>query len=215
MCPPLGLVAACVASAVGMAVAIDSPSAAWIGLVALVPLFASVRALDPRWAALAGGAWGLSLFSSSALLGSAFIPVSLPSAVLLTLVPAVFAFLACRMTRRVGFSPYLVALAWIGVELSLQPLGLRHGLLASTQGEGFVLGTIGSATGYAVVAFLVAYVNSCLLEAVTRVYARISGARVRVSASEFVLVLIGSESLFIPGVIARRGAPRAPPIPVL
>jgi hypothetical protein len=57
------------------------------------------------------------------------------------------------LTRQKGFSPLLLGLGWIAVELALQPLGLRYGLLAATQGSGLVVRTMGYLAGYVMVAF--------------------------------------------------------------
>jgi len=152
-------------SAYLMAIAIASPSYWWLGWITLLPLFHAIRVFRPSIAGLCGGFWGASLYVCSALMGNPSIDTSALSLIGLSLVPALYATLGASLTRHVGFSPYLLALGWIGVEFALQPLGLSTGLLAATQGDGFAIRIVGSFAGYVLVAFLVAYFNAALLSA--------------------------------------------------
>lgn len=207
----LALGLALVVSAYGMARAIESPEHWWLGWVALLPLFASIRVLSPIHALLAGGLWGLSLFVSAVAATNASIAPSATSLVLLCLVPALYTFLGARLTRQVGFSPYLLALGWVGVELALRPLGLRHGLLAATQGDGWIIRLVGSLAGYALVAFVVAYVNAVLLSVLSRVPVSSAGQRFVRGLSPSVgrgFVTEGWHGLFH---LIRPAQPRAPP----
>lgn len=206
----LGL--ALVVSAYGMARAIESPEHWWLGWVALLPLFASIRVLSPIQALLAGGLWGLSLFVSAVAATNASIAPSATSLVLLCLVPALYTYLGARLTRQVGFSPYLLALGWVGVELALRPLGLRHGLLAATQGDGWIIRLFGSLAGYALVAFVVAYVNAVLLSVLSRVPVSTAGQRFVRGPSPPLgrrFDLDGWHGLFH---LIRPAQPRAPPV---
>ena len=157
------LLGSLVASAYFMALALESHSNRWVGWVTLLPLFLSIRLFSPCWALCAGALWGSSLCLFSASGGMAPVGPSLGTFALLAAIPGVYAFLGSLMTRRIGFSPLLLGLGWLGVELALQPVSLHRGLLASTQGDGLVIRTLGSAAGYLLVAFLVAYVNATLL----------------------------------------------------
>jgi apolipoprotein N-acyltransferase len=133
---------------------------AWFGLL---PLFLAVRILNPREALIAGGFWGACLFAALVALGQSF-AVSAPlSLLLLATIPALYTCLGARLTRWTGFHPLLLGLGWVGVELALEPLGLRDGLLAGTQGDGFVFQALGSTLGYGFIAFLIALVNALLL----------------------------------------------------
>ena len=71
----------------------------------------------------------------------------------------------------------MLALGWVGVEFALCPLGLRQGLLAGTQGDAVMFRTVGSAAGYVVVAFVVAYINAALLSVLSGVARRIRKQR--------------------------------------
>ena len=209
----LALGLALVVSAYGMARAIESPEHWWLGWVALLPLFASIRVLSPVRALLAGGLWGLSLFVSAVAVTNASVAPSAASLVLLCAVPSLYTFLGAKLTRQVGFSPYLLALGWVGVELALRPLGLHHGLLAATQGDdGWIIRLVGSLAGYALVAFVVAYVNAVLLSVLSRVPVSTVGQRFVRGLSPSLgrrFVLEGWHGLLH---LIRPAQPRAPPV---
>ena len=155
---------------------------------------------------------GRSLFVAAVVATNASIAPSAASLVLLCAVPALYTFLGARLTRQVGFSPYLLALGWVGVELALRPLGLRYGLLAATQGDGWIIRLVGSLAGYALVAFVVAYVNAVLLSVLSRVPVTTAGQRFVRGLSPSVgrrFVTEGLHGLFH---LIRPAQPRAPPL---
>jgi apolipoprotein N-acyltransferase len=121
--------------------------------------------------------WGSSLFIFSAFSQGSNIAFDLVTFMALTTVPAFYAGAGACLTRSIGFSPYLLALGWMAVELILHPVGVQHGLLATTQESGVALQVVGSFTGYLVVAFLVAYVNALLFTVLSTV--KISGTSER------------------------------------
>ncbi len=199
------------ASAYLMGVAIASPGYWWLGCITLLPLFYSIRVLSPRSAFFAGAFWGCCLLGASLLDGGPRIAVNLLSVVFLTLTPGMYASFGAGLTRQVGFSPYLLALGWVWVELALRPLGLRYGLLAGTQADGAVISVIGSFTGYVLVAFLVAYVNASLLSVLSEV-------RVAIARPRLVAGVSGAQRrvlpLDLPSYLSRLfhpAQPRAPP----
>ena len=87
-----------------MGIALQSASGHWLGWVALIPLFLSMRRLTPLRALLAGAFWGLSLFLVCLFsLNQPFAP-TLQSFLLLIAVPAAYVWGGVMLTRRVGSS---------------------------------------------------------------------------------------------------------------
>lgn len=198
-------------SAILMALAIEVPEHFWLGWITLLPLLQIARVCSPGVAFGAGSFWGASLFVASAAMGSNNIDLSTASLAILVLGPALYSSFGAWLTRRVGFSPYLMALGWVGVELCLRPVGLEHGLLAGTQGDGMLIRVAGSFAGYFLVAFIVAYINASLLSVIHKVTGSCSNLR-RVSTasgrmSRFVLL----ETPFVPSRVLCVSQPRAPP----
>ncbi len=198
-------------SAFLMTVAIMSPRYIWLGWITLIPLLFAVRTLTPVGAASFGAVWGSALFGFGAFVLPTSIAPTLGSWALLTGIPALYAFAGARMTRRVGFSPLLLALGWIGVELALHPLGLQHGLLAGTQGDGLLLHLVGSYAGYALVAFLVVYVNAWLLSALAAVPMPGSRRRLVHATGDPAIRLSFAEIPNYWFLLLRPSKPRAPP----
>lgn len=189
-----------------------SPEHSGLSLLALLPLFAAIRLCRPFGACMSGLLWGCSLYGFSLLQTATGIDAGLGSFLLLALVPAAYALLGSVMTRRIGFSPFVLGVSWMGVELALSPLGLEHGLLAGLLGGSTVFHFIGGALGYVLVAFAVAYVSAILLSAVSRV-------RLGSPARRYVSGLSSSGTLLVPQTFScfplfsiRPSHPRGPPV---
>jgi apolipoprotein N-acyltransferase len=116
------------------------------------------------------------------------------------------------MTRSIGFSPYLLALGWMGVELILHPVGVQHGLLATTQESGAALQYVGSFTGYLVVAFLVAYVNALLFTVLSTVKIGASGGRKAPASSLRPKAIVPIDVPLCLSYLLGPSNPRAPPV---
>ena len=145
------------------------------GFLALLPLFAAVRVLSP-WRALGLGAlWGAALFvfGTYPLGGSRLFSPTLGHLCVLSLAVGAYAFVGAALTRWIGFSPFVLGVGWMGVELALAPVGLHNGLLSATQGDTALMDYIGRALGYVLVAFLVAYINAALVAVFARVRLRL------------------------------------------
>lgn len=201
-------------SAYVMAVALAKPEWRWLGWVTLLPLLLSLRLLLPSTAFVAGGFWGLCvgffLEFESVASGTPWLGNFLAQC----FIPAFYCSLGSYVTRRVGFSPLLLALGWVGVELLLDPLTGQRGLLTGTQEDGIVIRTVGHVAGWTVVAFLLAYVNASLVEILTAVCERIGTAWERVLPA-----IEAQKALVNPGItpflfhLSRRPEiARAPPI---
>jgi len=199
-------------SAYLMALAIESPHRVWLGWVTLLPLFYGIRVLSPAQALVSGVFWGVCLFLSSVAFARTEIAPSLSSFALLSLIPGAYCYFGAALTRRIGFSPYLLALGWIGAEFAWAPLGLRHGLLAGTQGDGLAIRLLGSVAGYALVAFLVAYVNASLLSVLTSVHRGAANSRLIRGSGDTLRAYFPIDLPSYLLHIHRQAQPRAPPI---
>jgi len=158
----LALAGALLFSALLTSAVLRSQSHAWVAWVSLLPLFHAIRCLKPVQASLAGGLWGACLYLFSSGGAGAVIQPAASSLMLLTLLPAAYTGVFSWLTRRIGLSPFVLAVGWILLELVLRPLGLPLGLLAATQDAGFVH-WLGGLLGYVFVAFFVIYINASLL----------------------------------------------------
>jgi hypothetical protein len=205
------LLASLLVGAYLMAVAVSRPDHSWLAWTSLLPLLVAIRILAPVKAMACGALWGLSLYVLS--VGGGVVASTSGSLILLTTVPAIYAYLGGRLTRRFGFSPFLLALGWMGVEFALRPLGLDRGLLAGTQGDGALVRLVGGLLGYVFVAFLVAYANALLLSAVSDVRLEIPQARLPVRVDELRGSLLPQTFASFPFFGVRRRQPRGPPIP--
>ena len=283
---PFGvLVLALITSAFLMARSIGGSGPAWLGWLALVPLFAAIRVLRPVHAALCGALCGACLFIfclstgvwhgeasalpradglgtvhvASPLVGGEDAPGTSPDAtslrgsrtsgdptpssrslpltfrvgrspeigshselrhvkgrfvapLLLLLLPALYAFFGAWLTRRIGFSPFVLGVAWMFVEFSFEPLGLRHGLLSSTQpADGALMHYLGSAFGYVLIAFLVAFVNATLVAGLGAACRAISSQQYLSTPAEASTVLCPQTFTCFPLYAAPIASPRAPP----
>jgi len=200
----------CVA-AIGLASGLERTS--WFAWVLMLPLFAAIRVLPPFPAFLAGFAWGLAYFLALCVGADATLVSHWPQGLALTLVPGLYAAAGAALTRRVGFSPLLLGLGWVGVEFLLAPLHFEQGIVAATLGNGLVVRTLGRLAGYVLVAFLVAYVNASIIEMLAGVY-RLATAdrRLPVRTGSAVRKLIPFEHDDCRMRWAHTAQPRAPPL---
>ena len=195
------------------AAALGTPDHPWVAWISLLPLFWVIRTLRPAPALVCGAVWGACLYAFAA--GALpVIPPSARSLALLTAIPAAYACLGALASRTIGFNPLLLGLGWILVEVALRPLGLRHGLLAGTQGDGVIVDWLGRLLGYLFVAFLVVCVNASLLAVLNS--ARLSLPLQRSSAQRpsSGVCHLPRTSPCLQLWALRRGYPRAPPVPV-
>ena len=130
----------------------------------------------------------------------------------LTALPAIYAGGGAWLTRRIGFSPFVLGVGWMGVELALAPVGLHNGLLSATQGDTALMDYFGRALGYVLVAFLVAYVNALLVEVLGRVPLRLPRP-LRAAAHDDAEILLRSQIVgCLSLVVLQPSHPRAPPV---
>ena len=201
-----------VVGAMLMAVAISSTSRLpWLGWLALVPLLRVIQVHRAGVAFLCGLIWAGSVLVFSGLLAGRPL-VSDPARVLaFCLLPGLYSYAGARLTRMVGFHPLVVAVGWMVVEAAMRPLGLHHGMLAVTQGDGWLVRVVGHFFGYVLVAFVLALSSAAFL-------AMLSGLRFRlprfrqmgfaVPTGSFVLHPVERFACLIP---VSPSQPRAPP----
>ncbi len=207
----VALVPSLIASACLMAAAVASRDFAWVGWLCLLPLFFAIRTCAPLRAALCGALWGGCVYIFLQI-GTDLAAPTLPAFVLLTLIPALYAYLGARVTRWMGFAPFILGVGWIGVELVSAPLGLHYGLLAGTQGGETLMAGVGQGLGYIVVGFIVALVNASLVSVLCGVRFRMPHSVQRVSLPDHGAALL-PQTLFSYSLLALSPSqPRAPPL---
>ena len=207
-----------IVSAALVALSLASPEHAWLRWSAfggLLPLFVAIRVLRPGHAMLCGALWGLSLYVFCVAAFDTGVSDALSSLALLTAIPAIYAYLAAKLTRWIGFSPFVLGVSWMGVELAFQPLGLHTGLLASTQADGTLIHWVGGALGYVLVAFVVAYVNAALLSALHAGRLKLPRPAYRSISTHCGTLLVPQTFSCFPLFTIRPSQPRAPPIRLL
>lgn len=200
-----------VGSAALLSLALRSHGQPWLGWLVLLPLFAAIRTCRVVGALASGALWGLSLYVFSVDVPESGVSEGLRSLVLLTAVPAIYACVGSVLTRRIGFSPFVLGVSWMGVELGLESLGLHNGLLAGLQGDGTPVHWVGNALGYVLVAFLVAYVNACLFSVLNHVWPVISRPYPVAGSGAYPTRLWPQTFSCFPLFIIRPAQPRAPP----
>lgn len=205
------LVFSLVGSALLIGVAAKTGRYPYVACVGLVPLFVAIRVCRPLAALLWGTAWGLSLFAVSVAGLGPPIPPTVGSLLLLAGAPAVYAWLGALLTRWIGFSPYVLAVGWMGVGLALSPLGFNAGFAGASQTDAGILGWVGHALGYVLVAFAAAYVNAALVTVLAEVRLSVSLFAPATASADcgrsLISQILGCLSLFA----LQPSHPRAPP----
>jgi apolipoprotein N-acyltransferase len=207
----VALLVSLVVGAFVMALSLASRDHAWLGWLTLLPLFLAIRVQHPIHAMLSGGLWGSCLFLFGTTAFETGIAANAPSFALLAGAPAAYAFFGARLTRRIGFSPFVLGVSWMAVELALSTLGLHDGLLAGTQGDGTLMQWLGGALGYVLVAFVVAFINAILVAAISAACGAISSSRNIPGPAEGGAVLIPQTFCCFPLFAVPIAQPRAPP----
>ena len=128
------------------------------------------------------------------------------------MVPGIYAYLGARLTRWIGFNPFVLGVAWMGVELALGPAGLRTGLLAAAHEDGTFVHWVSEALGYVLVGFLVALVNASLVSVLSAACWTVLPARHRVPSGDVGASLPPQTFFSHPLLAIRASQPRAPPM---
>ncbi len=203
------LVASLIGGACLMAAAVASRDFTCLGWFCLLPVFIAIRRCTPSWAGLCGALWGACLYVFLQIGTDAAAP-TLAAGALAMVVPALYANLAARLTRWVGYSPFVLAVGWMGVELASIPLGLRGGLLAGTQGGGTLMAWVGQGLGYVFVAFIVAVVNASLVTVLSGLRLTLPQWAHGISVASRRAALLPQTFVCIPFSVVSPSQPRAP-----
>ncbi|MGD2111575.1 MAG: hypothetical protein PVI86_19535, partial [Phycisphaerae bacterium] len=132
-----------------------SVQSVWLLWAGLFPLFVVVRACDYRGAGLYGGLWGLVQVILHAV-GFTDTNLSLGSVCVLVAAPSFYSCLASRLTASIGYSPFVLGVGWMGVELALDQFGFSSARWVGTRGGVVVLHWVLNALGCVFGAFLAA-----------------------------------------------------------
>ncbi len=195
-----------------MAAAGNTTGLSWLTWFALLPIFVTIRYASPRIALIYGALWGFSLYFLFSVSDGVASAATLRSIGLLAAVPAVYAYLGARLTRRVGYAPLVLAVGWMIAELALEPVFVRQGLVAASLTDGGLMRIIGGVLGYVFVAFLIAFVNAQLLSLVDNLHVSFRSfsiaAFVRPHVHGWIIQPAGMSH---PDVPITDSPPRAPP----
>jgi len=132
----------------------------WLEFVTLVPLFWPIRSGNVQLAGACGGLWGGTIAICTALgLGPPMALTAMAAFALIT-APAVYSALGALLTRWIGFSPFVLAVGWLGVEFAFALFGTWTRLFETTIGHGCWGQHIQMALGYVIANGTVAYLNA-------------------------------------------------------
>ncbi|MEK6677625.1 MAG: hypothetical protein AABZ47_18480 [Planctomycetota bacterium] len=204
------LLVSLVGSAYLMAGALGPMKHPAVGWFALVPIFVSIYVLKPVFAGLSGVLWGVSVIFFAPYAGWRADALGPWSVLLIAIVPGLYAGFGAALTRWIGFSPFVLAVGWMGVELALSPIGLRLGLLGLGVEESGWLHSLGLSFGYVVAAFVVAYVNAGFICVVVSKTFSKSRNRPFVSSDSRARLQL-REIVYLSRVSLRTAQPRGPP----
>jgi len=181
---------------------------AWAGLFCL---FGLIRLLKPRRAAVAGAAWVVAWFALAFHARPELAEQSVSALIGSVLAVSLFCGLASAVTRAYRFDPLIIALGWMGVELSLAPLNIHLGLVASTQTAGWLFHLVAQTMGYTLVAFVVAWVAAITIAWIEHACVRCDAVARVIPADDWFLAVAPARPLRSAFDSFRPGSPRAPP----
>ena len=191
-----------------MALSLHAGHQPYVSFVVLIPIFVAVRVCLPWQGATCGVVWGLTLLTVSyAGIGPS---ISLTPATVLALIalPAGYVWFGTALTTRIGFSPFVLAVGWMGVEAALSPtIALNHNEFLDRAWMSW----FGSMVAPLLVGFCIALINAVFLELAVCCYATRTGL-MRPARSTPESIVASLESFISPllSVLSARHS-RAPP----
>ena len=194
-------------------IAVSSGSAVggWLALFSLVPLLLAIRLWRPTHALVAGAVWGVSLYLSLTSQPGMVNSPSVGSFALAAAIPAIYAYLASRLTRRIGFSPLVLGVGWIMVDAAFTLLGLGTGLLGRAHEDGAILHWLSQAFGYVLVAFVIAFLSASIVSLLSGVRLSIPPYRCWLCQPDRRTILMPQTLFCLPTCVPYPSRPRAPP----
>lgn len=210
----LGLVLLCSAGGGWLRTSLVSADYGTISWLALVPLLLAVMNLPIGAASVCGAAWGLTALFADVMGARELLDHSAFGALSLTFVPAAYCALGAWATRRRGFDPLFLALAWTGVELCLRPAGFDQGLVTVAARQStfvFVLSQVG---GSLFAAFLIALLIASVLSALHEARAALGGREPRQAGTGPIRHLLATVDFVYDGLNRATRHSRAPPFSI-
>ncbi len=179
-----------------------------LSFLCLLPLLRAAQGMRPAHAMGVGALWGSSACLFAALDGGSAITASAVGVVGLLVAPALYACGGSWVTRRVGFSPFVLALGWILIECTLGQ-STRGALIGSS--DSGMLAVVGRHLGSAWSAFVVVYLGSWCLLLVSKWRAALArgyrGAGLTLNLDAFRAPASVAQPIAVPAL----SHPRAPP----
>ena len=184
----------------------------WLVWVALTPFLLVLRRVGPRGGLAVGLWWGMCM--GVCRLALAGLPVTAVDIAMPGLGFGLFAAAVCLLSRRIGFSPVIVALLWVGTELGLDVLGWHDGLLVASLASGPLLTWIGAVLGTALITFLIVWTNAQVVELLESVVELVRTVRAQQLLVHLVAACTWCRRIYgIPQTLLwmHEGGARAPP----
>jgi len=152
------------ASAYALALTYFSDGFAPLAWVALIPFFVVIRGSSRPTSAGYGALWGAVYFTLFGLIKPGLSPYSLPAFVMIGVISSALLALCLNLvSRRFGFNPLALGLAWLIFEVTRIELVLHSGTIAASQPvDGLTLNIAGLA-GLSGLSFLIVLVNVLLI----------------------------------------------------
>ncbi len=205
------LLACLILSACLMAIALRAPGLGWTAWVNLLPLFLAIRLLPPLRAGIAGAVWGATLYLGAAVVIGGLVTPSVISLVLLTIVPAAYAYWGAWASHRFGCGPIILALGWIPVEVLLIPVGFSGGVLSGLHAGGAAGCCLSRVFGYVVVAFIIATANALVASVLYEIQIRLPRCAVVLTRSDCAILPLTIIRLAIRHIYHYPSLARSPP----
>lgn len=137
---------------------------AWLGLI---PIFAAIRRFSGVPALAGGAVWGVAVYLSAVGATALSLPITFSGFVVYMFLPAGYVYLMSLFSRRYWYSTLAMALGWIVVELAVNAIGVRPGLITSEHIGSPALRVIADFLGTGFIAFFIACAGAIVITIVS------------------------------------------------